>query len=102
VKPNEVRLHPGRLLKTAFALLFVIAMARTCGPSRGAPEEHLVLTYHAHPDRSGNFIVPALTWDRARALRLDVAFHAQVSGHFYAQPLYWRESGDLGHAAGRN
>jgi hypothetical protein len=39
VKPNEVRLHRGRLMKTAFTFLFVIAMAGTCGPSRGAPEE---------------------------------------------------------------
>ncbi len=93
VKPHEVRLHHGRLLKTAFPLLFVIVVAGTCAPSRGAPEEHLVLTYHGHPDRSGNFIVSTLTWERARALRLDVAFHAQVSGHVYAQPLYWRESG---------
>jgi hypothetical protein len=80
-------------MKTAFAFLFVVAIAGTFWPSRGASEEHLVLAYHAHPDRSGNFIVPALTWERSRALRLDVAFHAQVSGHVYAQPLYWREAG---------
>jgi hypothetical protein len=88
---NEVRPHTGRLIKTAFAFLIVITIAGTCG-SRGASEEHLVLTYHAHPDRSGNFIVSALTWERARALRRDVAFHAQVSGHVYVQPLYWHDS----------
>jgi hypothetical protein len=92
VKPHEVRLHRGRLMKTAFGILFAIAIAGNCGPSHSAPEEHLVLTYHAHPDRSGNFIIPALTWDRARVLRPDVAFHAQVSGHVYTQPLYWRDS----------
>lgn len=49
-----------------------------------------VLTYHGGIDRRGHFIVPALTWERARTLRLDGAFHAKFSGHTYAQPLYWR------------
>ena len=49
-----------------------------------------VLTYHGAADRSGHYIIPALTWDRARALRLDADFRARVSGHIYAQPLYWR------------
>jgi len=52
-----------------------------------------VLTYHAHADRSGNFIAPDLTWDRARTLHLDDAFHARISGHLYAQPLYWHLPG---------
>jgi hypothetical protein len=52
-----------------------------------------VLTYHAHPDRSGNFIVPDLSWDRARTLRLDDAFRPRISGHLYAQPLYWHPPG---------
>jgi hypothetical protein len=52
-----------------------------------------VLTYHAHADRSGNFIVPKLTWDRARSLRLDENFRTHVSGKIYAQPLYWRGLG---------
>ncbi len=49
-----------------------------------------VLTYHGGIDRRGHFIVPGLTWERARTLRLDGAFHAQFSGHVYAQPLFWR------------
>lgn len=40
--------------------------------------------------RSGNFVVPALTWDKARALHRDRSFDARVPGHLYAQPLYWR------------
>ena len=35
-------------------------------------------------------MVPGLTWDRARALRLDEHFHPRIAGHVYAQPLYWR------------
>jgi hypothetical protein len=52
-----------------------------------------VLTYHGDLNRSGHFVVPRLNWDRARSLRLDENFHAKVSGHVYAQPLYWRGSG---------
>ncbi len=55
-----------------------------------APESTSVLTYHGGPDRSGHFVVPSLTWDRARSLRLDESFKPPVSGHVYAQPLYWR------------
>ena len=52
-----------------------------------------VLGYHGSPDRSGNFIVPALTWERARSLHLDPSFHPQFAGHLYAQPLYWQQPG---------
>jgi hypothetical protein len=41
--------------------------------------------------RSGNFVVPALTWQNAASLRLDDTFDARVDGHLYAQPLYWRD-----------
>lgn len=51
-----------------------------------------MLTYHAHEDRAGNFVVPKLTWDRARSTHLDENFQAHVSGKIYAQPLYWRPS----------
>src|SRR5437588_42235 len=49
-----------------------------------------VLGYHGSADRSGNFIVPALNWERARALHLDPSFYPQFTGHLYAQPLYWQ------------
>ncbi|MGC1890767.1 MAG: hypothetical protein WA709_32610 [Stellaceae bacterium] len=52
-----------------------------------------VLTYHGSSDRSGNFIVPALIWERARLLHLDPSFHPQFPGHLYAQPLYWQPPG---------
>jgi hypothetical protein len=52
-----------------------------------------VLTYHGGSDRSGNFIVPALTWERARSLHLDPGFQPRFSGHLYAQPLYWQPPG---------
>ena len=52
----------------------------------------LVLAYHGDPARNGNFIVPSLTWARASSLQLDTGFNARISGHVYAQPLYWRSS----------
>src|SRR6516225_5017098 len=52
-----------------------------------------VLGYHGNADRSGNFIVPALNWERARLLHLDPSFHAQFAGHLYAQPIYWQPPG---------
>jgi hypothetical protein len=54
-----------------------------------------VLTYHGNPNRSGHFVVPRLDWDHARTLHLDENFRAKVSGHVYAQPLYWRGSGSI-------
>jgi len=48
-----------------------------------------VLTYHGAADRSGHYIIPALSWDRARALRFDTYCRSRVSGHVYAQPLHW-------------
>ena len=56
----------------------------------GAAHGQSVLTYHGSADRSGNFIVPTLTWERARNTHLEQSFHPTISGHLYAQPLYWR------------
>ena len=52
-----------------------------------------VLAYHGHANRSGNFTTPELTWEHARALRLNVGFMPHFEGHLYAQPLYWRPPG---------
>jgi outer membrane protein assembly factor BamB len=58
--------------------------------SRAAAEDRGVLTYHNDAARSGHFVVPGLTWNKARALRPDTGFAARVAGHLYAQPLVWR------------
>jgi len=75
-----------------YALLFVVGMIANL-PCCAATANDSVVTYHAHADRSGNFIVPKLTWDRARSIRLDENFQAHLSGKIYAQPLYWRPPG---------
>ena len=80
-----------RPLSTLVAAALIAALEVTI--SLGAePARQSVLTYHADPARSGNFIVPSLTWDRASSLQLDNNFRSRISGHLYAQPLYWRSS----------
>jgi hypothetical protein len=54
-----------------------------------------VLQYHGGPGRGGNFVVPSLTWERARGIHLDPGFHPRFSGHVYAQPLFWQPAGML-------
>jgi hypothetical protein len=58
-----------------------------------AQDQDNVLAYHGGADRSGNFTVPGLTWERARSLHLDPAFQARFVGNVYAQPLFWRTPG---------
>jgi hypothetical protein len=75
------------------SLAVVAAAALLCvAPDRAIAEERGVLTYHGDAARSGNFVVPALTWEKARSVHLDRGFDARVSGHLYAQPLTWRAS----------
>ncbi len=76
----------------ALALALPVAIAAVPSLAQSVP------TYHGRADRAGLFIVPALTWERARSLGLDPAFQPRFSGNLYAQPLYWRPPGA---AAGR-
>ncbi len=72
-----------RMLALAMPLLFAASLA----PAQ------TVATYHGRADRSGDFVMPGLTWERARTLRLDAGFAARFPGHLYAQPLYWHPPG---------
>jgi hypothetical protein len=76
-----------------YATLFVAAMAAANLSSGAAAQDYSVLTYHAHENRSGNFVVPKLTWDSAQSIHLDENFRTHVSGKIYAQPLYWHPPG---------
>jgi PQQ enzyme repeat len=71
-------------IRVAVALI-AAAFASTAGA-----QERGVLTYHNDAARSGHFVVPGLTWEKARALRPATGFAARVAGHLYAQPLVWR------------
>jgi outer membrane protein assembly factor BamB len=79
-------------MKTCIALL-AAAFAALLPSHRALAQQQTVLTYHGDEGRSGNFVVPALTFDKARSIHPDRTFDARVDGHLYAQPLYWRVSG---------
>lgn len=71
-------------------LILLAAVALMAGMlMRDDPRPHVISTYHGDLRRSGLFIVPGLTWERARSIHLDTAFHAELSGQVHAQPLYW-------------
>ncbi len=74
-------------------LMFIAAAVVSAAASRALSKPQSVLVYHGNAARSGNFVVPNLTWDRARSLHLDEQFHPSVMGHVYAQPLYWHPRG---------
>ncbi|MBV9586508.1 MAG: hypothetical protein JO213_16670, partial [Alphaproteobacteria bacterium] len=78
----RARANVWRAVAVALACLLVVPAAAES-----------VLTYHARPDRSGNYMLPQLTWEQARGLRLDTAFAPRFEGHLYAQPLYWHPAG---------
>jgi hypothetical protein len=80
-------------LGVLFCALLGAAVSEGDAISTAVAQEKSVLTYHGDPRRDGAFVVPGLTWERARTLRSDPGFQASFSGHLYAQPLYWRDSG---------
>jgi outer membrane protein assembly factor BamB len=52
-----------------------------------------VVTYHNSLTRHGDYVVPGLTLSAAAGMHLDKKFSAKLSGHIYAQPLYWLPAG---------
>ena len=73
----------------ALRIFLLVGACCTTVSGAAAADDTPVLTYHGEPDRSGTFVVPRLTRDHAKTLHLDTRFHAEFSGHLYAQPLYW-------------
>ncbi len=74
-------------------VLIAVAIAVAASSQQVSAQQKSVLSYHGDERRSGNYVVPALTWQRAQAVHPDHAFDARVDGHLYAQPLYWRAPG---------
>lgn len=70
----------------------VAAFAADTSTQRGSTSAG-VLEHHGNAQRTGMFVMPSLTFERARNLHQDPGFHADVSGSVYAQPLYWRIPG---------
>lgn len=52
-----------------------------------------VVTYHNSMTRQGDYVVPGLTSAAAAKMHPDKKFKATLSGHVYAQPLFWKPSG---------
>src|SRR5689334_5557363 len=48
-----------------------------------------ILTFHNDVMRSGLYVMPHLTYERAAKMHLDPDFDGRVEGHVYAQPLFW-------------
>ena len=71
--------------------MFAGALGLALAASSLAHADSSVLTYHGSLDRAGSYVMPGLTYERARGLRLDSSFNATFSGQVYAQPLLWRD-----------
>ncbi len=75
--------HPG------FAVWLVLVTGAALLPGYEACAQS-VLNYHGAPSRSGTYIMPGLTWERASGIHSDPAFDCHIDGHIYAQPLFWQ------------
>lgn len=69
------------------------ALALALAASGAAHADPSVLTYHGALDRAGRYVVPDLTYERARGLHLDASFHPAYRGYVFAQPLLTRRPG---------
>src|ERR1043165_9413780 len=58
----------------------------------GAAAAGSVVTYHNSIHRDGAYVIPQLTQAAAANMHRDTGFNASVSGHIYAQPLFWKAS----------
>jgi hypothetical protein len=61
--------------------------ALTPPPLSVLAQDGSVLTYHGDNSRSGHYLVPSLSWEKAGTIQLDRAFNAHVADSIYAQPL---------------
>lgn len=81
------------MIKAALAFVLVLNGIGLMPGLAAAADDNSILTYHGAADRSGRFVVPGLTAERARGTHMDNGFQAKLSGHLYAQPLLWRGAG---------
>ena len=78
---------------SARLLSLAVTAALAMFPFRAGAADSSILTYHGSASRSGNLVVPALTWEKARSVHVDRTFDAHVAGPLYAQPLYVQPTG---------
>lgn len=82
-------------MKHLLPALFILPLL-LAAPAGAAEPTTQVLRYHADTARTGNFVIPALTWQRARSIHRDPDFHTRFEGHVYAQPLFWNPKSGTG------
>jgi outer membrane protein assembly factor BamB len=75
------------------AAILLLATLIGLSISRAGAQQSAVTTYHGSPMRTGSFVTPGLTCEKARSLHLDPSFDAHFAGHVYAQPLFWQPPG---------
>ncbi|WGS06910.1 PQQ-binding-like beta-propeller repeat protein [Bradyrhizobium sp. ISRA443] len=86
--------HPNSLRAPSISVALMAAVLSLAPPPPSArAQDSSVLTYHADNSRSGHYVVPALSWEKAKSVQIDETFKASIAGSTYAQPLYWRPSG---------
>ena len=73
-------------LALCLTLLASTWIARADDLSQGA-------TYHADAARSGDFVMPGLTWASAPSMQRVTGFAGVTTGNVNNQPLYWRAPG---------
>jgi outer membrane protein assembly factor BamB len=52
-----------------------------------------VVTYHNSNQRDGAYTIPSLSLASAANMHRDTKFDGTISGHVYAQPLFWKPKG---------
>ena len=70
--------------------MWIAAALATCLSSAATAD---VLTYHNSNQRDGAYRIARLTLAAAAGVTRDTAFAPSISGHVYAQPLYWHPKG---------
>jgi PQQ enzyme-like repeat protein len=77
-------------LVTALLVGIVNRGAQAATASTAEARAQSVTNYHGGPTRSGAYVMPGLTWERARGVHIDPSFDGRVEGHIYSQPLLWQ------------
>jgi len=71
---------------TKAAPVLALAIALGVIGSAHAADDDGVLTFHGAPDRNGNFVVPALTAERARGIHIERDLAARLVSRLATSP----------------
>jgi outer membrane protein assembly factor BamB len=82
-----------QLLNRSLRHLALLALAGLLSRGMAVAADDGITAYHGDQARSGDYVMPGLTWQAARSLHRDSGFDGKVNGKVYAQPLFWRPQG---------